>query len=326
MQLFPYNIKPALFHMKPSFYLISCSVLALALALPLRVSAAELQSSDRAANDSFGQRGVSLSGSIGLVGAAGDDGQRGSAYGFRNLDVATGTVTQNAKLIASDRATFDYFGFSVSLSGSVGLVGAYGDSDAGIFSGSAYVFRNLDTATGNVTQNVKLTASDRVDSDNFGISVSLSGSIGIIGDDGDDANRGSAYVFRNLDTASGAINQNARLIASDRATGDNFGYSVAMSGTIGLSGAYGDDDNGSESGSAYVFRNLDTATGNITQAAKLTASDGAAGDWFGRAVSQSSGIGLVGAYADDDMGSNSGSAYVFRSLDTAPEISLKTRS
>ena len=83
----------------------------------------------------------------------------------------------------------------------------------------------------------------------------------------------------------------------------------SISGDVAVVGAYGDDDNGSYSGSAYIFRR----EGNTwTQEAKLTASDGAASDYFGRSVSISGDFVVVGAYRDDDNGGYSGSAYIFR--------------
>ncbi|MBX3740801.1 MAG: DUF5011 domain-containing protein [Akkermansiaceae bacterium] len=277
----------------------------------------KLTASDGAAYDRFGTS-VSLSGSIGLVGAFSaafwDENTRGSAYVFRNLNTASGTITQNTKLTASDGAKDDFFGTSVSLFGSIGLVGAYGDDS---YRGSAYIFRNLNTVTGSITQNVKLTASDGAASDLFGTSVSLAGTVGLVGAYGDDGYRGSAYVFRNLHVPTGSVTQNVKLTASDGEAFDEFGVSVSVSGSIGLVGASGDDDIDPNSGAAYVFRNLGAATGTITQNAKLTASDGAAGDYFGYSVSLSDSIGLIGAYADDDNGTDSGSAYLFRNLDTA---------
>jgi len=294
-------------------------VLMLMVAGGARLDATELEASDGAAYDFLGSS-VSLSGSAGLVGAYQDD-DNGSAYLFRNLDTATGTVTQQVKLTASDGAVGDSFGLSVSLSGSAGLVGAFRDDDDGSESGSAYLFRNLDTASGSVTENVKLTASDGATYDRFGWSVSLSGNAGLVGAYGDDDNgsaSGSAYLFRNLDTASGTVTENVKLTASDGAASDWFGRSsMSLSGSAGLVGAAWDDDNGSESGSAYLFRDLDTATGSVTENVKLTASDAAAGDYFGESVSLFGTTGLVGAYGDDDNGSYSGSAYLFRNLDTA---------
>ncbi len=273
---------------------------------PATLHAAGLTASDGALNDIFGNS-VSLSGSIGLVGAESDDiganANQGSAYVFRSLNTATGMITENVKLTASDGAASDGFGFSVGLSGSIGLVGAnFDDIGANSNQGSAYVFRNLDTATGSITENVKLTASDGAASDIFGNSVSQSGSIGLVGANGDDiganSNQGSAYVFRSLDTATGSITENVKLTASDGAASDGFGISVSQSGSIGLVGASGDDIGANvNQGSAYVFRSLDTATGMITENVKLTASDGAASDLFGRSVGLDGDQFIIGANA-----------------------------
>jgi hypothetical protein len=110
--------------------------------------------------------------------------------------------------------------------------------------------------------------------------------------------------------ASGAAwSQQAKLVASDAAMGDNFGYDVAISGDTAVVGAYGDDDLGLSSGSAYVF----VRTGTVwTEQAKLNANDGAAGDLFGGAVSVHGDTAVVGAPYDEDFGFRSGSAYVFR--------------
>ncbi|MBI9020340.1 MAG: PEP-CTERM sorting domain-containing protein [Verrucomicrobia bacterium] len=226
------------------------------------------------------------------------------------LLAVSGAPLDAAKLQASDGSAYDAFGRSASLSGSAGLVGAYRDDDNGNDSGSAYLFRNLDTAT----EDARLTASDGAASDFFGCSSSLSGSAGLVGAYGDGAYSGSAYLFRNLDTASGTVTEDVKLTASDGAAYDAFGRSASLSGSAGLVGAYGD---GGYSGSAYLFRNLDTAAGTVTENVKLTASDGAASDYFGHSVSLSGSAGLIGAYQDDDNGDESGSAYLFRNLDTA---------
>jgi virulence-associated protein VapD len=283
----------------------------------------KLTASDGAATDLFGYS-ASLSGNSGLVGAYLDDiasnADQGSAYLFRNLDTATGTITENAKLTASDGAATDLFGYSASLSGNSGLVGArFDEIGSNSQQGSAYLFRNLDTATGTITENAKLTASDGAATDQFGYSASLSGTSGLVGAVGSNSSQGSAYLFRGLDTATGTITENAKLTASDGAAGDNFGSSISLSGNSGLVGAIGDKvGSNAGQGSVYLFRNLDTATGTITENAKLIASDGAANDNFGISVSLSGNTGLVGAYRDD-IGSNSdqGSAYLFRNLDTA---------
>ena len=92
-----------------------------------------------------------------------------------------------------------------------------------------------------------------------------------------------------------------KITASDGAASDYFGWSVAVGSGRIVVGAYGDDDNGSTSGSAYIF----DLNGN--QLIKITASDGAASDNFGISVAVGSGRIVVGAFYDDDKGS----AYIY---------------
>ena len=114
----------------------------------------------------------------------------------------------------------------------------------------------------------------------------------------------------------------AKLIADDGAYADYFGYSVAISDGIAVVGATGDDDKGSSSGSAYVFEMSDSSDATSwTQVAKLTADDGAYADYFGHSVAISDGTIVVGAYGDNDKGSYSGSAYVFKMSDSSDATS-----
>ncbi|WP_417916147.1 FG-GAP repeat protein, partial [Candidatus Electronema sp. JC] len=121
------------------------------------------------------------------------------------------------------------------------------------------------------------------------------------GDDDKGADSGSAYVL----TWTGIV----KLLASDGASGDGFGSSVALAGDTAVIGAYGDDDTGIDSGSVYVFGRA--ADGTWSQQAKLTAADGAANDNFGYSVAVDGDTAVIGAMYDDDKGTNSGSAYVF---------------
>ena len=209
------------------------------------------------------------------------------------------------KLIAAAGAAGDRFGYSISLSGDRLAVGAPYDGGNGTYSGSVYIFTRSNEVW---SQQAKLTAADGAAFDHFGISVSLSGdslAIGAYKDD-DNANAsGSTYVFIRT---GGVWSQQAKVTAQDGEGSDWFGYSVSLSGDSLAVGAYNDDDNGSNSGSAYLFTR---SGGTWSQQTKLTATDGAAGDYFGYRVSLSGDSLAVGAYYDDDRGSNSGSAYVF---------------
>ena len=154
----------------------------------------------------------------------------------------------------------------------------------------------------------KLLPTDGADYKWFGYSVSLSGNYAIVGAAADyenGGNSGSAYIFAR---SGSSWNQVAKLTAGGGAAGDYFGNSVSISGDYAIVGAYYDDDNGTDSGSAYVF---EKSGSSWNQMAKLTAGDGAAGDWFGSSVSFSGDYAIVGAAGDDDNGDRSGSAYIF---------------
>ncbi|MCD4697396.1 MAG: FG-GAP repeat protein, partial [Bacteroidales bacterium] len=171
-----------------------------------------------------------------------------------------------------------------------------------------FAFSHLTVQGQPIEEIAKLLASDGNTNDQFGISVSISGDYAIVGarrDDDNDYNSSSAYIFYNN---GGNWQQHAKITASDGASGDEFGYSVSISGDYAIVGAWLDDDNGGNSGSAYIFYNNG---GNWQQQTKMTASDGAANDWFGHSVGISGDYAIVGVDGNDDNGYNSGSAYIF---------------
>ncbi|HHE37467.1 MAG TPA: T9SS type A sorting domain-containing protein [Candidatus Cloacimonetes bacterium] len=219
--------------------------------------------------------------------------------------------TEQQKILASDGTEDDYFGYSVSINGDYAVIGAFYDGENGDGSGSAYIFQRNGT---NWTEQAKLTASDGAAYDEFGRSVCIDGDYVVIGAYGDDDNgfmSGSAYIFwRNGSNWS----EQAKLTASDGDDWDRFGYSVSISGDYAVIGAYRDDDNGDESGSAYIFQRNG---GSWTEQAKLTASDGDAGDWFGRSVFIDEDYALIGVEEDEDNGEESGSAYIFHRNDSS---------
>jgi hypothetical protein len=252
----------------------------------------KLTASDAASDDYFGCS-VSIDGEYAIVGARGDESYRGAAYIFKRSGT---TWTQEQKLTASDGATGDNFGCSVSIDGEYGIIGSrYSDS----YKGSAYIFKRSGTTW---TQEQKLTASDGAAWDYFGDSVSIDGDYVIIGAYQDDGT-GSAYVFKR---SGSTWTQEQKLTASDGVASDFFGQSVSIDGKYVIIGAFGDDSN---KGSAYIFKYDGTTW---TQEQKLTASDGAAWDYFGESVAIYETYGICGATGDDDNGSFSGSAYVFK--------------
>ena len=121
----------------------------------------------------------------------------------------------------------------------------------------------------------RLTASDGAVHDDFGCSVSISGTTAIVGATNDDDHSGSAYIFHYDGTT---WNQQPKLTADDGVMLDQFGTSVSISGDHAVVGAVGDDF---YEGSAYIFH-YDGTTWN--QQPKLTADDGAQGDRFGSSI------------------------------------------
>ena len=110
-----------------------------------------------------------------------------------------------------------------------------------------------------------------------------------------------------------AWQEQVKLTVSDGKAFDYFGYSVAIGAGHALVGAYQNDDNGSSSGSAYIFEPNEINPDNWNRIAKLTASDANANDYFGFSVAiGTGGRAIVGAYGNDDSDSESGSAYILR--------------
>jgi hypothetical protein len=213
-------------------------------------------------------------------------------------DVYTYILPQaEGTLVASDSIPGDYQGWSVSVSGDTAVVGAYRKSSStGLQSGAAYIY----TRSGDFwSQQAKLTPGDAAASDYFGGSVAIDGNTAVIGTWRKNNYIGAAYVF----VRSGSVwNQQAKLTASDGASGDDFGWAVSVSGDTVAVGAYNKNN---MTGAVYVFVR-DGSTWN--QQAKLTADDGAANDAFGYSLSVADDTAVVGAWRKNNF---SGTAYVF---------------
>ena len=243
----------------------------------------------------------------------------GAAYVFTK-DSVTGVWSQAAKLTASDGLSLAYLGYSVAVDGNTVLAGAFGsDTSFGrTGNGSAYVFAKPASGWADGNETTKLTASDLQPSDYFGFSVALDGDTAVIGarqhnDPVSGAGSGAAYVFTR---ESGVWGEKAKLTASDAAAGDNFGVSAAVEDATVVVGSWQDDDNGRNSGSAYVFTKPDLGWASTFETLKLTAPNGAANDRFGWSVAvdlddQRGDLALVGAYSDDiATGMDAGSVHV----------------
>jgi len=313
---------------------------------------AYLKASNTEAGDIFGFS-VAISGDTIVVGApwesssatgvGGDESDNsasmaGAAYVFVR---SGGNWGQQAYLKASNTEAGDWFGASVAISGDTVVVGAYLEASSASDAGAAYVFVR---SSGDWSQQAYLKASNTGAVDYFGVSVAISGDTVVVGapledssatgvdGDGDDnsvPDAGAAYVFLR---SGGNWSQQAYLKASNTGAGDNFGWSVAISGDTVVVGApwedssatgvngNGDGNSATNAGAAYVFGR---SGGVWSQQAYLKASNTGMGDFFGASVAVAGEAVVVGApYEDssatgvngdggDDSASLAGAAYVF---------------
>lgn len=155
------------------------------------------------------------------------------------------------------------------------------------------------------TQVTKLEAPDGRKNDLFGTAVSISGDYAIVGARQHNKKSGAAYIFKR---SKNDWVYHSKLTASDQSKGDLFGVAVAIDENRAIVGAVENDDRGENSGSAYIFKRDEDIWFEET---KLTANDGQEGDYFGNSVAIDGNYVIVGAVRDDDLGIDSGCAYVF---------------
>ncbi len=269
-----------------------------------------LLASDAAVDDYFGS-GLATDGQTTLIGAPGDDGaftDSGAVYVFARSGSAW---TQQAKLVPLDPVQYAVFGGSIAVSGDTAVIGAPGYTEGGVANaGTAYVF----VQSGGVwSQQARLTISDPLEFPaSVGLSVAIDGDTIVLGAPNEDTapsfQTGAAYVF----TRNGALwTQQARLTPTEIFSERFFGADVAIRGDILLVGALRGNaaTPGAGGGSVYVFLRSGTTW---TQAAEFGAADATgAQDFFGYSVALGDGVAVVGAPNVDDVGSNSGAAYIF---------------
>ena len=238
--------------------------------------AAELSGSDTIAGDAFGYS-VAVSGATAVVGAP-IHGDAGSAYVFTKI---AGRWKQVAELEGSGTVIQNEFGYSVSISGRTVIVGApFAASDA-LLAGQVYVF--TETATG-WRQTAELEGSGTIGGDQFGVSVAISARTVIVGANYRAQSQGRAYVF--TETATG-WRQTTELKSSNggNLSGDEFGSSVAISGTTVVVSAVGAQR-------AYIFTKKASDWKGV---AEMTGADTTASDYFGDSVAISGTTVVVGA-------------------------------
>ncbi|NNL21187.1 MAG: T9SS type A sorting domain-containing protein [Ignavibacteriaceae bacterium] len=252
---------------------------------------------------------ISISGNKILIGARDANSNVGAAYVFRLQDTLW---VEEQKLTPSGYVGAEpYIGNSVSIDGDYAIVGAHNDDSGGNESGAAYIFYY----DGNEwTQQAKILSSDISSGDKFGFSVSLSGDyviVGAVSSFHQTHMTGAAYVFQRQDTL---WVEEVKLVDSSAVTTIAFGFSVSLLNNYALVGVRHDNQNGNNSGAAYIFKRVNS---NWTKLSKILASDGGESDQFGYQVDLDEEIFAVGAPIQYAGGLYCGAAYLYSGFVTS---------
>jgi len=286
---------------------------------PLRidpfVAPAELTASDGSAMSLLGYSMASDGNTIVVGAPAFWYGDLGAVYVFEEPQHGWANATETAKLTASDEAGGDALGSSVAISGDTIVAGAGQATVSGnSYQGAVYIFVKPKGGWHNETEAAKLTASDGAQGDDLGGSVAISGDTVAAGAEfatvDDNEAQGAVYVFVKPKGGWHDETEAAKPTASDGAAYDNLGASVAASDDRIVAGASSAGIGGTTAqGAAYVFVKPKGGWRSEPQAAKLTATDGAAYDNLGASVATSGDTIMVGAPAS--TADHAGGAYLY---------------
>jgi hypothetical protein len=258
--------------------------------------------SDRPQEGEFGYA-MAMSGNMLVVGAYRDfkvEGEAGSAYLYDLSDPANPIET--SKITAAAPTGHDRFGISVAIDGDLVVIGAPDHDSDGENAGAAFLFDISDPFS--PVEKSRLLASSGFP-DLYGWSVAIVGNFVLVGAPGSDC-CGSAYLMDVSDPVSPV--EWDLLRASDAASSDAFGRTVALSHDRAIVGSPQDDDYGNSTGSIYIFDTSDPS--DVTEIIKVVPAEAGFADLFGDAIAMGDRIAVVGTFGDDDNGDAAGAVYL----------------
>jgi hypothetical protein len=295
------------------------------------VAVAKLQPESGELDDAFGAP-VAISGDTAAVGAGFADGPGGSfdgaVYVFERDAGGPGAWGQTAKLTPAKACDIspperdgtacgwvsdDLFGAGLALGEDVVAAGS---------EGYVYLFRRVGKGPGAEWQLLTRFVPadyDRGVNSGFGTDLAISGGTLLAGADGDqdiDARAGAAYVLESDPGGPAGVRQTDKFYAPDGDGGDWFGYAVGLSGETAVVGAPELTEGGR--GFGYIFRRDGGSTRSWSAVTKLLPAELEGGDRFGEAVAISGDTAVVGAWGDDDRGTEAGAVYVFQEVAADP--------
>lgn len=253
---------------------------------------------------------IAISGDRVIVGARGHPSEEISwpiVHSFRAVQDGS-TWEEEARIVINEDASGGFFDMSTAVDEDLVVVGTPYSTDNGTESGAVRIFE-LTT----LDEEARLLASDAMAFARFGGSVAADGALIAVGAPGHQAiatDAGSAYVFRRNPITEN-WEQEATLVAPDVGLGDGFGTSIAIDRNLAVVGSPGDDQHGTDTGAAYVFR-YDENDGQWVYEAKLSTSDSTDEARLGHSVTINGDTVVVGGSYESARGDSTGPAYVFR--------------
>lgn len=235
----------------------------------------------------------------------------GFAYVFTKPNIGWQDTTETARLTTINNKTFNYFGATTGIYGDHILVGAshYGLQELSTSQlGAVYSYKVPTTGWVDTTESALHPNPIRLQAYNnkFGNAVDIDGNYAVISASGFSNNRGRVSLYHYNGTS---WTLQAYLLSSDSTS--SFGHSVSISGDYIAVGAPLSKVNNIQQGAVYLYQKPTSGWSNTTETAKLIASDGAFSDNFGVSVSIFGDELVVGAHRKDDLGMESGAAYIF---------------
>ena len=252
---------------------------------------------------------VGTDGRTAIIGAIRDDeaGENaGAAYIF--IRDPSGWIFQK-KLIGNNTEANDNFGYAVDVDGDFAIVTSPHNKNTG----AAYIYKREEGRFWLQKRNrtrIRMIPIDPDGATSFGVSVDISGETAVIGARGGIVGEdtvGAAYIF--TENEPPFWNQHTKLVASDRSSGDQLGFAVAISGNEVITGAPNHSAGGPSSGAAYIFEQKDG--GAWVENIKLSDGETASEDQFGISVAIHGNLAISGAQQNDDIAPNAGAAYIF---------------
>ncbi|SNT11027.1 FG-GAP repeat-containing protein [Ekhidna lutea] len=241
---------------------------------------------------------IDIDGNTAVIGAPNDYYGSGFAEVYQKTNLGWNKI---ATLTESSNIYDNNFGSSVSIDGNWIAVGASGGKDTD----RVYMFKKPASGWTDMTETAVISATDIVAGDNFGRSVYLKGNTLVVGSYRNRNNSlytGAAYVYTKSEGADWtSTTQTAKLTASDGASNDYFGWSVATDEGVIVVGSPEKDVTGTRDGGVYLFEKPETGWINATETYTLSASDQTSNDYFGYAVDFDNDVIAVGARGNNTV-------------------------